>query len=583
VNGDAMGPNRIGDRTGAGTMDAHAATRTLANGDVLVATVYTRSDAQRNNENSYMQGGVALAKITPQGVVYGQPFNLPNLPDNRAFMRPQALLTDDGSRVIAVAASETNGLNNNNPMPVAFLLKVNADLSLALAPISNSTRTNINLPTNFIRHALNEGITVQNPENQRGPHSVAQIGPNTWAIGMQYNNQAHEGFAFSLGANDSIDMKWLRRYSNNAQHCRPQVAFDASTNTLYSTSVEADTQPAEIGFRVAAIDPATGLAKQGLNKVVVRSQPNQNKYVNEPSIGVVAPGTLAIGWGMTSKARVRNGNNGHAGGGVVPQLALFDGATLAMKGTPIAAAAPYGRHAHIFTTKYGPNGEAAVAFIGGSSTGTGPGKELLYPLTAQGALGVKDLGKMYTVSLYSDIANVQVRGKDNPNNQGKGFINGVGDVANPGYDKGANAFMPEVKSFSLSVVTGYTDQTAMTRGLKNSIWLSLVPATWKEGIQTVPGQPTPTPGTNPDGTGTLPKTQTTTPTNPAGDQSSVPESGSVTEGEALSPDGAGGNPDFADTGAGCSVSRTKNAELGGFALLALGAAALLRRKKGASR
>jgi MYXO-CTERM domain-containing protein len=577
VNGDNLGPNRIGQDTGAGIMDGHVAFRALPTKEVLVATSYTRSDSRPNAENSYMQGGVAVAKITDKGVVYGQPFDLPRLNDNRAWMRPQTFISDDGKKVIAVAASESNGLNNNNPMPCLFVLNVNPDLSLSLAQIPNSTRNNINLPTNLIQTALNQGINVPNPENQRGPHSAAQIGPNTWAVGMQYNNQAHEAFAFSVGDDNTVTMKWLRRYSNNAQHCRPQVAFDATTNTLYSTAVEANEQPAEIGFRLVAIDPATGLAKQGLNKVVVRSQPNQNKYVSEPSISVPVGGTVAIGWAMTSKARQRNGNNGHAGGGQVAQLALFDGATLAMKGTPISAAAPYGRHAHTFATKYGPNGDPAIAYIGGSSTGTGAGKQLIYPLTAQGALGVKDYGKMYTVSLYSDVANVQARGKDNPNNQAKGFINGVGDVPNPGFDV-ANGFMPEVKAFTLSVVTGYTDQAAAQRGLKNSLWLSLTPAAWKEGIQTVPGTPTPTPGTNPDGTGSLPKTQTTTPTNPQGDQSSTPDTPSVTEGEALEP-GYGENPAFADTASGCNVSRTGGPDMGGLALLALGAVALVRRKK----
>ena len=91
---------------------------------------------------------------------------------------------------------------------------------------------------------------------------------------------------------------------------------------------------------------------------------------------------------------------------------------------------------------------------------------------------------------YSDVANVQARGKRNPNNQARGFINGLGSVPNPGFGKGATAFMPEMKSFSFSTITGYTDAAAATIGKRNSIWLSLVPASWQAGIQTTPGTPT---------------------------------------------------------------------------------------------
>jgi hypothetical protein len=575
---DTIGPNRIGKNTGAGAMDAQITYRVVSPQEVLLAMVYTRSSNTPNNNNSYMQGGMVLARLTEKGVEYGAPFDFPQLNGERAFMRPEVVFSDDASKALVMFASEDNGVNNN-PQPVAFVVS-RTGLNVALSPIPNTTRGNINKPTNLIQTALKQGITVQNPNDQRGPHSNAQIAANTWAVGMQYNNQAHEAYSVTLQNDGSIKMNWLRRYSNNAQHCRPQVAFDASTNTLYSTSVEADEQPAEIGFRLAAIDPATGLTKkdangQNLNKVVVRSNPNQNKYVSEPTIGVVAPGKLAIGWAMTSKARNRNGDNGHAGGGQVPQLALFDGATLGMIGQPIAASAPYGRHAHIFTTKFGPNGEPAVAAIAGSSTGGGAGKQLLYPLTAEGMLGVKDIGKMYTVSNFSDVANLQARGKRNPNNQAKGFINGVGDVPNPGFDK-PNGFMPEVKSFSASAVTGFSDQAAKDRGLKESVWLSLVPASWKQGIQTVPGSPTDKPGTNPDGTGPMPTTTTSTPTNPSGDQTSGGDTGSVTEGPDLAPGGQ--NPEFAET-SGCNVSRSSSTDLAGFAFLALGAAALVRRNR----
>lgn len=578
VDANARGPNRIGQNTGAGAMDADVFFRVLPNKNVLLGVVYTRSAQNANNEGSYLQGGAALALLTDKGVQYGKPFDLPNLNNERAFMRPLIAIDEKGERALLIAASEDNGRNNNNPLPVAFLTKINTDLSLSLQAIANENRNgNINKPTNLISLAVDKGINVQNPDDQRGPHTLVQTGPDTFAVGMQYNNQAHEGFSLTLTADNSIDMKWLRRYSNNAQHCRPAVTFDAATNTLFSVAVEADTQPAEIGWRMVAINPETGQALPNLNKVVVRSDPGKNRYVSEPSCGMVAD-KVACGWGMTSKARNRDGANGHAGGGQVPQLALFDPKTLTMIGEPISGGSPYGRHSHVYATLYGPDATPAAAFIGGSSTGTGPGKSLLYPLTADGKLGVKDFGKMYTVSLFSDVANLQARGKRNPNNQAKGFINGEGPVPNPGYESAAG-FMPEVKSFSLSVVTGYSDEAAKTRGLKESVWLSLVPAQWKPNIQTVPGQPTPTPGTNPDGTGPLPQTKTTTPTNPAGDQTSgVADPGNPDE---QAPGVAQGSdrPSLGGEASGCSVTQAPpSAGWAGFVAFAFGGAILLRRR-----
>src|SRR5262249_52036748 len=93
------------------------------------------------------------------------------------------------------------------------------------------------------------------------------------------------------------------------------------------------------------------------------------------------------------------------------------------------------------------------------------------------------------------------RGKRNPANQAKGFINGVGGVPNPGFGKGDNAFMPEVKSFSFSTIAGYSNADGARTGKRNSVWLSLVPAAWQEGLKVVPGTPTHKPEINPEGPG----------------------------------------------------------------------------------
>lgn len=588
VAGDDIGPKsngvpRVGKNTGAGIMDANfimdttAAAKAKAGTEVLIGTTYTRSSNTRNNDDSYMQGGFALAKITAdKGVELGTPIDLPQLNGERAFMRPLIAFTN--KYAVLVAASEDNNSNNGNPKPVMFI----ADKSTGqLVQIANSTRgNNINKPTDLITQALRDGINVNNPNNQRGPHMIVPVSDNSFLVGMQYNNQAQEVFRVTInedGAAPSVKMNWLRRFNNNAVHNRPQVAYTPGATEGFMTAVECNAQPANIAVTLTKFNVDTG--QQIAQKRIIRADPGRNKYVAEPSIADMGD-SIALGYALSAKVRDRNGNNGHAGGANVSQLALVNKADLTLKGDILVAPANYQRHAHIFATHYGPNAEPAVAVISGSSTGTGKGLVQMIPLKSDGTLGVKDPLKMYTVSTYSDVANLQARGKRNPNNQAKGFINGLGDIPNPGFDKPAG-FYPEVKTFSLSTVTGYSSSAAKDIGRRESLWLSLVPSTWKEGLKTTPGVPSESAGNGP-----APRT-----TDPATDPN--PEAGgdseeNVLDGtEATSPGdvgGIGGNargPQFSgESEAGCSVAHgSSSSGAGAFALVLAGVLAALRRNK----
>jgi hypothetical protein len=243
--------------------------------------------------------------------------------------------------------------------------------------------------------------------------------------------------------------------------------------------------------------------------------------------------------------------------------------------------ANYQRHAHIFASHYGPDGAPAIAVISGSSTGTGKGLVQMIPLAADGTLGAKDPMKMYTVSTYSDVANLQARGKRNPNNQAKGFINGLGDMPNPGFDK-PGGFYPEVKTFSMSTVTGYSGTPAKDIGKRESLWLSLVPATWKEGLKTTPGVPNEQAGNGP-----APRTAdpATDPTPAAGGNT---DDGNVLEGtQATKPGDVNGGgaqdraPQFGgETESGCNVSHSSSSTpFGAIGLALAGVLALVRRNK----
>jgi hypothetical protein len=512
INGDALGPSdgpvpRLGKNTGAGIMDANVTfDRTAAKesqDELLLGTVYTRSALQPNGSNSYMQGGFALAKLTAKGVDLGPGIDLPELGGERAFMRP--LIGFTPSHVVILAASEDNGVNAN-PKPVLFL----ADKATSrLVAIPNSSRAgDPTKPTNLVVQALADlgAQAVKDPGGQRGPHAMVPVGDRSFVVALQYNNRATEAFKLTVDPDGAVHVDWWQRFADTAQHARPQIAIAPDGVTGFMTAVEARQQPAEIGIRLTRFDVQSGAPTA--SKIVVRADPAAKTFVAEPSIGLLGD-KVGLGYGMVAPIRQKGTNNGlgHAGGSHVAFAAVFDAGTLDPIGEPLPDAAPYGRHAHVFATELGATREPAIAFIAGSSTGTKGGFEQLLTLEGEG-LARKDPAKVFAVSTFSDVGNVQARGKRKGQNQAKGFINGIGAVPNPGFGKGADAFMPEVRSFSISTITGYTDEAAASTGRRNSLWLSLVPASWREGLTVVPGSPTDKPGANADGTGPARRVET---------------------------------------------------------------------------
>lgn len=605
VSGDDKGPAKLGKNTGAGTMDASFAWDSVGyasdKSKVTLSTVYTRSDKSTTVVGSYMQGGFALATLTDKGIVPGPEIALPQLGGERTFMRPLVAFTK--KHVVLIAASEDNGASAN-PQPVMFVADKNTG---KLVEIPNSTRGKqaaagplaglpggigeggINKPTNLIQQARADGIRILDPLSQRGPHTIQRVNDNTFVVGMQYNNLAQEAFSVTINDDASVKMNWLQRYSNISQHCRPQVAIAPGASTGYIAAVEAHLQPAEIGFRVTEFDVATGKALK--SEIPIRSNPKENQFVSEPVLGILGD-KLAITYGLSSIARKRLDNTldnnlpgnlddddappvvaantlGHAGGKKIDAAVLLDKSTLKPVGSPMLAVGQYGRHGSSFVTSYGPNAEPALAVISGSSTGTGGGFIQVYPLKSDGLLGVKDTQKVYQVSAYSDVANVQARGKRNPNNQARGFINGVGNVPNPGYTtdpvKAKTSFMPEVKEFAVSTVTGYSGPEALASGQKNSVWLSLVPAAWQDNLTTIPGTPTDKPGTNDDGTGPLPRT-TGPGTDPSGEA-------------ALSAEEAARRQKLHAVSDGCSVAMHGSTSNVGLLGLGMAAIAVSRRRR----
>jgi MYXO-CTERM domain-containing protein len=602
--GDHLGPfktvngmqvPRVGRRTGVGQFnpqikidDSPSAAANFGSKVTFLITT-TRSDLTPTNDNSYYQGAFALVDLTSAGVqdTAMQYVELPRLDWNRNWQKPNVMATD--KHILLVAASEDNGLDNGNPQVVAFVYD---KATLQPVQVLNSNRQDSTLkPTNLIE------LSGKNDGQQYGPHSIQRIPgtANSFVMGVQRQNQ--NAYVLGVTVDESpaggavnLNVNYLTRVIQNARHCRPQVITNAADNGVgFLTSVEADRQPADIGVQALKFDLNTGrvLART----YVAKSSPGNNKYAVQPEIADMGD-KIVVSYQMSERTRRGSGpgdGQGHTGGSNFSYVQVLNKADL----SPAAAATPsvsaYARHAGIQSMMWGEAGKEipAIASISGSAEGTGAGFLQVVPWdTTMNTMGTKDPGKLYTLATYTDVAGVVVLGDNNPQDQARGFLYGVPNVPNPGYGGGANAFMPEVKTFLASAVQGYTNAAQIPYHARESIYLSLVPATWVAGQPTTPGSVTPTPGTGPGGIGPLPRTNLPgTNTNPqAQPPPSVIPGGPGPQGPSEPGSGGGGvyGPgNGPEANAGCSVSTTGAtgaSGLGGL-LIGLGALFMARRSR----
>ncbi len=600
--GDLLGPTktdaagnkvpRVGRCTGVGFMDPQlkvddsptAATSFATDVPLLFIATRTANTVNPNSNNSYMQAAFAVTHLTTQGpqVDAMQYVELPELEGDRTFAKPNIMATN--KYYLLVGASEDNG-QNNNPQIVAFVYD---KATMKPVKVTNTNRSNSLLkPTNLIE------LSGNNDNQQYGAHSIARVQgtDNAFVMGVQRNNNnayvlRTDVIEDAAGGGVKLDVKYLNRVIQNAQHCRPDVVTNsADGKTAYLTSVEANTQPANVGVRLLSFDVTTG--KVIKTALIAKSDPKNNKYAVQPNIADLGK-YIAVSYQTSAAVRggPGNGNNGHTGGINESNLAMFDKTTLAPVGPMMSNVAPYARHAGAIGATWGPEGSEmpVVVSMGASSTGTGKGFVQILPLdSVNNVIGTKDPLKLYATSTYSDIAGTVVRGKRNPNNQGRGFIYAQGGIQNPGYNKGATAFMPEVKTLIGSAVQGYTSADTAKLAARESIYLSLVPASWIPSTPTIPGGPTGTPGVGPDGqpsvTGPLPRVNVPG-TNPS--PNAEPPPSVIPGGDSPDPNSGAFHNGLDGANSGCAVSTTGTSTggAGGLFLVGLGMLLALRRKQG---
>ncbi len=580
-------------RDGAGVMDTTVAFD-RATGEIF--SFFTRSVPWGGNTglNTGMQAGLVTAQLTATGLSTPVETDLPNQGNNaqRVFMRPNALLGKDF--VAVVFADEDNGRNNNNPQSVVWVYDRTTlkQMNITNAGKIGQKETD---PVNLIT------LSGQNDDQQQCPHSYCSLpdeadGSQSFIMGQQYNNQQARvmkvNFKTDGNGGVQVTVPYIKTIVQNARHNRVQLACPPATggvtgNYIVATSVEADQQPANIGIRAVLVDVRDGSVAASTR--FVDSNPGKNLYAVQPSVQYLNDGLVAVQYQMSASVRNGPGNgNGHSGGVDLSYLATLSVPAAGGQFKVVQTAprvAPYNRHAEAFGLTYGEDGASsmAVGVIGGASTGLAQGLVQVIPINTDGTFtAVPDPLKLYEVSKYSDVAGLPAMTKRDPD-QARGFIHAYNGLPNPGYKlTTANAFMPEVKTFSVAAVSGYNNPSTDNR---ESLTFALVPATWDPAVQTTPGSATPnvppgpgqaaptgTPETNPTGpsAGSGAPVSTGSSTTSGDSPSGSTGSGSTGSGSGYHAPGFGATP-TSSAGCGCTTAGSdRTSGLGGLAALGLG-------------
>ncbi len=586
-------------RDGAGVMDTTVAFD-RATDDIFAFWTNSQPWGGTTGLNTGMQAAMAITKLGPTGLATPTVKMLPLQGYNgeeRVFMRPNALLGKDF--VAVVFADENNGVDDGNPQSVVWVYDRSGNqLNITNA---NSVGQNPTDPVNLI------SLSGDNDGQQQCPHSACQLpdeadGSQSWIMGQQYNNQEARvmkvNFKTDGAGGVAVTVPYITTVVQNAQHNRVQLACDPATGRVQggyvvATSVEADEQPANYGVRAVLVNVADGSVAASTR--IAQSDNINQVYAVQPTAQYISPTMVAIEYQQAAAVRFGpNDGNGHQAS---PNMANLVTLQIPSPGgefkviQSMQRVAAQSRHAEAFPLLYGADGAQmpAIATISGSSIGTGYAMMQVLPIKTDGTFDAPDSLKQYQVAEYSDVSGLPAQAKKDPD-QARGFIHGYSGLPNPSY-RVSTGFMPEVKTFSISAVPGYTNLNTDNR---ESLTFALVPATWDPNVATVPGSatanvppgpspvaPVGTPVTNP----TQPSPGSSTPPTTTGSSSGGTSSGGTSSGATSSGSNGvkgGGFGSLGNSASGCGCTTAGSDSTSGFAAfatLALGMAIAGMRRR----
>ncbi|MEO7326957.1 MAG: hypothetical protein ABI193_00155 [Minicystis sp.] len=416
------------------------------------------------------------------------------------------------------------------------------------------------------------GVLDEQCQEEYAPHRISQNNNNNeGAPDIAYNGAGHFTAGYlSQGANDisyatgltlhtdgaiSLEQTYLKKVVTPANIGRPAISAAGPDRSLFCAA-KGDNRPPEDGVECAWLDALTGniLWKQ----IVAASEPNNKRYMNQPSVARIDYGRFAVNVQESSGG----GKNNNKKGSNISHLYVLEPTDQGYteKAHEIGLG-QFQTHAAVCSGIYGDNAERAIAIMNAPITGVG--LPWIQMATYAANVGLKaDKVNEWQIGYYGDSGYLANLYGQNPNTQGRDFLRCIGDVANPGHGL-PNGFQKNVETFFVAPHAGRIPGEP-----KNALFLGFVPGKTDKPVVPEPPQdvPPPTSSTS-SGSGGGSTTTTTTATTGAG--------------------GEGGSAPLgfdSNTSGGCACAlpgdtrETPQGPLGALALLGISIALVSRRK-----
>jgi hypothetical protein len=307
------------------------------------------------------------------------------------------------------------------------------------------------------------------------------------------------GIAWAYGLSLSYDMEtgdpiFKRNFEKIAYTptniARQKVAAIDDKRTLYCGPY-GNQRPPERGVVCVVLDEnGNVLSKQ----TIAKTDKTQDIYYNQPGIAVLDYNRFAIQV-LRSNGEGRKDNGKGSNNSELYIYEVSDDSQLILKGQMTDIETTFQTHSSICSGQYGaPNSAGkhttAIAMIAAPPTGVGQGMMQLLSWSPETDF-MMDGRDEWVISEYADSGHQSNMYGANPNNQGRDFMNCIGNVANPGYGV-EGGFMPSIKTMFIAPMSGKKPDQP-----KNSQFLSFVPGASDAPLNTpndVPGG-----GDNPGG------------------------------------------------------------------------------------
>jgi MYXO-CTERM domain-containing protein len=415
------------------------------------------------------------------------------------------MLSDTGVELVADKVLLTDNQNTDRPCNHPFAI---TDGSQYVVWAYGYAENNDDQTQTYVQaldemcNPMTEPLRIsQNNNNNQGAPELAYAGEGYITAGYYDNNDQrtyYRQLALQTGGGVSLEaLNDSQTVITPSDIGRPSIAQSGEYSLL--CAAKGELRPPEDGVACSYINAKTGEVMWS-NMEIAESQPGNGIYFNQPSVVELSPGRFALQVIQSTG----NGKNTNVKGGSLVHLYVLQptvdgpGVKGHYDGGLIGS---YQTHSAIIAGLYGTDGLPKLALLEAPITGnsvplltfidyepTGETFKTLDMAMNQWVLGKGKADSGLMANLYGN----------NPNDQGRDYMRGIGNVANPGAGL-ENGFMPLVKSF---FVTPYAGRS--TGKNKNGLYLTFIPGHVLEEIAPTPpevvggGEGTSNPNAKPD-------------------------------------------------------------------------------------